>query len=74
MEVRDTVTVLQLMSSGVGSAKSSTRPGNACDHAATVRLVAGHADVATVQLDDPTRDREPETGAAVTRGTGGVGR
>ena len=73
MEVRDTGTVLQLMSSGVGSAESSTRPGDGCDHAAAVRLVARHADVAAVQLDDPTRDREPETGAAVARRAGGVG-
>ena len=43
------------------------------DHAAAVRFDRLDADVAVVQVDDPARDREPETRAAVVGGARAVG-
>jgi hypothetical protein len=46
--------------------------GNVHDHPATVGLDTLRANIAAVQLDDPARDREPQPGSPITRGTRGV--
>ena len=47
--------------------------GQGDDHAASLRLSGFGMDVAAVEIDDPARDGQAETGSAVADGTRGVG-
>src|SRR5262249_60353340 len=47
--------------------------GQRHDHAAAVRVAPLGMDVASVELDDPLRDRQTEPGAAVARRARGAG-